>query len=112
MRVNVKGHGSIKFPDDMPEKDIREFLKQFEVKKDDTSEKLLESIEKMVNIQKPQIVKETAIQVVNVPQIVEQPSIQTLTVERMVPRETPPWRFTVDKDDGTSYTITAEPING
>lgn len=114
MRVNIAGHGVVKFPDTMTDAEIRDVLKQFEPKKDDTVERLLQSIEKVIKNQKPQLVKETDIKVIEVEKIIEKPTVQTVTVEKIieVPRETSSWQFTVDKDDGTSYTITAEPING
>lgn len=114
MRVNIAGHGVVKFPDTMSDKEVREVLKQFEPKKDDTIAKLVTSIESMLSKQKPQIVKEVEIKTIEIPKIMEKTTVQTVPIERIieVPRETPSWRFTVDKDDGTSYTVTAEPIDG
>ena len=113
MRVKVAGHGVIKFPDGMPEKDIREFLKQFEPKKDDTIPKLIKSLEEVIKSQKPLLVKEPSVQVVKVPEVIQKPEIQTITVERIVevPRETTAWRFRVDRDED-GYDIFAEPVNG
>lgn len=113
MIVNVKGHGKIKFPDSMSESEIRSVLKQFETPKDDTMPKLLATLEKLLK-QKPQVITEQKIVEVEKQVIVKVPEVKLVEVEKVVEVVSDPvnWQFTVNKDDGTSYTVIAEPING
>lgn len=111
MIVNVSGHGRVNFPDTMSDEEIRAVLKQFEKKPDDTISKLLEGIQDMLKNQKPQIVKETDIKIVEVPKIVEKTVIQKVPVETIVPVSSEPtsWSFTANKDDLGEWHVDAVP---
>jgi len=114
MIVNVAGHGRINFPDSMSDEDVRAVLKQFEKKPDDTIPKLLKGIESLLKGQKPQIIKETEIKVVEVEKVIEKPVIKEIAVEKIVPVSSDPvsWHFTASKDDLGEWNVTAEPFNG
>lgn len=111
MKVKVANHGTINFPDDMAEKDIRAFLKQFEAKRDDTLPKLLETFEKLLK-QKPHVVTEQKLVEVEKQIVVKEPEIQM--VEKIIERDSKPssYRFTIYRDEDGISEVVAEPING
>ena len=111
MRVNVKGFGMIDFPDSMTNGEVRDVLRQFEPKKDDTLQKLLVTLEQSLK-QKPQIITEQKIVEVEKQVIVKVPEVRTIEVEKTVMTKADPvsYRFTISRDaDGISEII-AEPI--
>lgn len=111
MIVDVKGHGKIKFPDSMSESEVKAVLKQFETPKDETIPKLLSTLEALLK-QKPQIVTEQKIVEVEKQVVVKVPEVQKVEVEKVVEVVGEPvsWRFTVNKGDGSSYEVIADPI--
>jgi hypothetical protein len=106
MKVDVRGFGPIKFPDTMTDAEVREVLRQFEPKKDDTIEKLTASIEKMAKNQ--QIVTNTIPVQVEKQVIIKEPKV--IEVERMVPIKPVSWHFTIEREDGLISEVYAEPI--
>lgn len=111
MIVNVKGIGKVSFPDKMTQAEVREVLRQFEPKKDYTTERLLESIEKMLKSQKPQIVEKQVVKTVEVPKIVEKVKIEH--VDRVVEIQAEPltaWEFQIERDENDMISsVTAVP---
>ena len=107
MKVRVPNIGLINFPDTMTDAEVKAVLKQFEPKKDDTIPKLLASIEKLVKNQKPQVITDTKVQVVEIPKIVERTQIQT--IDREVKAEPMSWHFTFERDESGITNVWAEP---
>ncbi len=113
MRVTVKGFGPVDFPDSMSDKEVRDVLKQFEPKRDDTLPKLLEAIEKALK-QKPQIITEQRIVEVEKQVIVKVPEIKTIKVEKVVEVVSDPtnWMFSIKRDEDGITQVIAEPFDG
>jgi len=107
MKVNVSGHGLINFPDSMSEEEVRDVLKQFEPKKDDTIPSLLKSIESLVKNQKPLLVKEPSVLTVEKQMVVKEP--QVVTVERVITEQVKVlrWDFVFERDDEGRITAAA-----
>ena len=109
MRVNVIGFGPINFPDSMSESDVRKVLKQFEAKKDDSTEKLLKSIDNHLSNKKPTIVTEPKIVEVEKQTIIPKTEIKTIEIEKVIEKPIKPtsWSFNV-QPDGDGWHITAQ----
>lgn len=113
MIVNVSGHGRIKFPDSMSEKEVREVLKQFEKKQDDTIPKLLKVLEKLLK-QKPQVITQEKLIEVEKQIVVKVPEVKLVEVERIVEVTSDPtnWQFSIKRDEDGISQVIAEPFNG
>lgn len=111
MIVNVKGHGAISFPDTMTDGEIRKVLTQFEPKKDDSVEKLIQSIDKMLKKQKPQVIETQKLVEVEKQVIVKEPRV--IEVEKVIEGKSSPvsWHFTIERDDSGITDIYAEPMD-
>ncbi len=110
MRVNVSGHGVINFPDDMPESDVKAFLKQFDSEKDETIPRLLTTLEKLLK-QKPQIITEQKIVEVVKQVVVKVPEIKIVEVDKIVEVKSNPvnWSIDIERDeDGKLSRLMAE----
>ena len=113
MRVNVKGFGPIDFPDSMSQAEVREVLKQFEPKKDETLPKLLATLEKLLK-QKPQIVTEQKIVEVEKQVVVKVPQVERVEVEKIVEVQSDPtnWMFSIKRGEDGIEQVIAEPFDG
>jgi hypothetical protein len=112
MIVNVLGHGSIEFPDTMTDDEVRDVLRQFEKKPDETIPDLCKSIESMIKNQKPQIIETQ--QLVEVEKQVVVTDHKIIEVEKIIEKERKPisWMFTISRDEDGINEVLAEPIDG
>lgn len=108
MKVNVLGYGVVNFPDSMEESEVRAVLKQFEKPKDDTLERLVQSLIALVEKQKPQIVKDTVPVEIEKQVIVEKPVIQTVEIPGKAERTA--WDFTIERKGDQVTKIKARPV--
>ena len=109
MRVNVKGFGPIDFPDSMSKEEVRDVLKQFEPKKDESLQKVLETLQELLKA-KPKIVTEQKVVEVEKQVVVKVPEVRTIEIEKTVKADPVSYRFTIARDEDGISEIIAEPI--
>lgn len=93
----------INFPEEMTEDDVKNVLKQFEPKKDDRFDKLLQAVYELA---KKQVVQDTVVKTIEVPKIVEKTVVQTVEV----PVKTQvPWNFEIEREGERIKNVRAIP---
>lgn len=111
MIVEIKGHGKIDFPDSMSDDEIKDVLKQFDPKKDNSLVEILQTINKTLSKQKPVIVQDTKIEIKEIPVPVVETKLETVMIEKEICKPVS-WKFTIERDEYGISEIIAEPING
>ena len=100
MRVKVNGIGPIDFPDSMSQQEVRDVLRQFEPQKDNSLQKILEAMQKLLD-KKAQVIREPQVVQVEKQVIVKVPEIKEVQTQKIIERETKPkaWLFQIERDE-------------